>query len=301
MSNPDRPISTEASMLKHRLFFGTLMTLFFTGLVVVDGWLDGSLTSSVPAEFLQGTILCFLIGILVIPAQFEMAHLLAKTGARVFKPIVIIASMLLATSWYWRQFHPEPLEFHLYYVLFVSAFSFFALLLYQGLRFGATAAIANCAANFFAIFYLGFLSGFVLGVRIDFGVWYVLMFVFTVKSSDIGAYTIGSLFGKHKFSPKISPHKTWQGLAGAVIFASIVAVLFSICCGIMYWPQAVIFGVVFAFLGQLGDLAESMMKRDAEQKDSADRVPGFGGVLDIIDSPLATAPVAYLFFMLTVG
>ena len=62
----------------------------------------------------------------------------------------------------------------------------------------------------------------------------------------------------------------------------------------------IIFGVVFAILGQLGDLAESMMKRDAQQKDSAHTVPGFGGILDIIDSPLGTAPVAYLFFMLTV-
>jgi len=288
-------------MLKHRLFFGTLMTLFFTGLVVVDGWLDGSLTLSADTKGIQGTILCLLIAILAIPAQFEMARLIAKTGAKVFKPIVIIASILLATSWYWRQFHPEPLEFHLYYVLFVSAFSLFALLLYQGLCFGATAAMANCAANFFAIFYLGLLSGFVLGVRIDFGIWCVIMFVFTVKSSDIGAYAIGSLFGKHKFSPQISPGKTWQGLAGAVIFASIVAVLFSHFCGIMQWWSAVVFGAIFAFLGQLGDLAESMIKRDAEQKDSAHTVPGFGGILDIIDSPLATAPVAYLFFMLTVG
>jgi phosphatidate cytidylyltransferase len=288
-------------MLKHRLFFGTLMTLFFTGLIILDGWFDGSLTSSTATRGIQGTILCLLVAILAIPAQFEIACLITRTGTKVFRPIVIIASILLATSWYWRQFHPEPLEFHLYYLLFVSAFSLFALLLYQGLRFGATDAMANCAANFFAIFYLGFLSSFVLGVRIDFGIWCVLMFVFTVKSSDIGAYTIGSLFGKHKFSPKISPHKTWQGLAGAVIFASIVAVLFSHFCGIMHWSCAVVFGAIFAFLGQLGDLAESMIKRDAEQKDSARTVPGFGGILDIIDSPLATAPVAYLFFMLALG
>jgi phosphatidate cytidylyltransferase len=124
------------------------------------------------------------------------------------------------------------------------------------------------------------------------------MFIFTIKSSDIGAYTLGRLFGRHKFSPKISPSKTWEGIAGAVIFAAIVAVIFSKCCGIMSWWSAVIFGAVFAVLGQLGDLAESMIKRDAEQKDSANSVPGFGGILDIIDSPLATAPLAYLFFTL---
>ncbi len=287
-------------MLKHRLFFGTLMVLCFVGLVVVDAWLDGSLTYKFAKVTTQATILCLLIGILTIPGQLELARLVERTGPKIFKPIVITSSILLATGWYWRQFCPAPFEFHLYYMLFVSAFSLFAVLLYQGLRFATTDAIANCGANFFAIFYLGFLSGFVLGIRIDFGIWCLLMFVFTVKSSDIGAYTIGSLFGKHKFSPKISPGKPWEGLAGAVIFAAIVAVMFSRFCGIMSWPCAVIFGVVFAVLGQLGDLAESMIKRDAEQKDSAQSVPGFGGILDIIDSPLATAPVAYLFFMLTV-
>jgi phosphatidate cytidylyltransferase len=68
----------------------------------------------------------------------------------------------------------------------------------------------------------------------------------------------------------------------------------------MLWWSAAIFGALFAVLGQLGDLAESMIKRAAEQKDSANSVPGFGGILDIIDSPLATAPLAYLFFMLAV-
>lgn len=288
-------------MLKHRLLFGTLMVVAFTGLMILDGYLDGSLTSATATKPIQATILCLLISLLAVPAQSELAHLMARTGATVFKPIVITASILLATGWYWRQFFGKPLEFHLYYMLFISAFFLFALLLYQGIRFGPTGVIANCAAGFFAVFYLGLLSGFVLGIRIDFGAWCLLMFVFAVKSADIGAYTIGTLFGKHKCSPKISPSKTWEGLAGAVIFASIVAVVFSHFCGIMRLSFAIIFGVVFALLGQLGDLAESMIKRDAEQKDSAHTVPGFGGILDIIDSPLATAPVAYLFFMLTVG
>jgi phosphatidate cytidylyltransferase len=125
------------------------------------------------------------------------------------------------------------------------------------------------------------------------------MFVVVVKSADIGAYAIGSLFGKHKFSPNISPAKSWEGMAGAVAVAMIVAIGFALNCDIMPWWAAVIFGVCFAFIGQMGDLVESMIKRDAEQKDSANKVPGFGGVLDIIDSPLVVAPFAYLFFMLS--
>jgi len=117
-----------------------------------------------------------------------------------------------------------------------------------------------------------------------------------IKSSDIGAWFIGRTFGKHKFSPKISPGKTWEGMGGAVGGAILAALLFALSCDIMWWPAALVFGAFFAFIGQMGDLAESMMKRDAEQKDSACKVPGFGGILDIIDSPLIAAPFAYLFF-----
>ena len=124
------------------------------------------------------------------------------------------------------------------------------------------------------------------------------MFVFVVKSADIGAYTAGRLFGRHKFSPNISPGKTWEGMAGAVIAAIIVAVLFAAFFDIMSPALAAAFGLLFAFIGQLGDLSESMIKRDVQQKDSANTVPGFGGILDIIDSLLLAAPCAYLFFLL---
>ncbi len=278
------------------------MTLIFVGVVLLDGWVDGSLIAPETAILpIQASIFCLLIVLLIIPAQREMARLISKTGAHIFRPIVIVASILLATGWYWRQFYSDEAAFHLYYILFVSVWSLFSVLLHQGLRFGPKNAIINCSASFFMISYLGLLAGFVLGLRIDFGPWVLLMFIFTVKSSDIGAYTVGRLLGKHKFSPEISPGKTWEGLAGGVIFGSIVAYLFSRFCGIMGILPAVIFGAIFAVLGQLGDLAESMIKRDAEVKDSAQTVPGFGGILDVIDSPLATAPLAYLFFMLILG
>jgi len=174
------------------------------------------------------------------------------------------------------------------------------LLLYQYFRYGVSDVIANCGANYFSIVYLGLLSSFVLAIRIDFGPWPLLMFVYVVKTADIGAYAIGSPFGRHKFSPKISPSKSWEGMAGAVATAIIVAIGFAVSCDIMAWWLAVIFGLCFAFIGQFGDLAESMLKRDAEQKDSANKVPGFGGILDVIDSPLVAAPFSYLFFIFTV-
>jgi phosphatidate cytidylyltransferase len=282
-------------MLKYRLVFGTLMTVFFAALVIFGGWMDGTLTASIADDkAVQGTILCILIALLVIPAQLELSKLAAAKNLKIFTPLAIIASILFATSWYW----PQLVEISpAIYLLFLSAFSLLGLLLYQYIRYGTSAVLANCGANYFSIIYLGLLSAFVLAVRIDFGPWALLMFVFVVKSADIGAYSFGSLFGKHKFSPKISPAKSWEGMAGAVVTATIVAILFASSCDIMVWWSAVIFGFCFAFIGQLGDLAESMIKRDAEQKDSANNVPGFGGILDILDSPLLAAPFAYLFFI----
>jgi phosphatidate cytidylyltransferase len=106
------------------------------------------------------------------------------------------------------------------------------------------------------------------------------------------------MFGKHKLSPRVSPGKTWEGLAGAIVAAVLVSFAFAAYSGIMrVWP-ALTFGLCMAVIGQLSDLAESMLKRDAQQKDSSNRVPGFGGILDVIDSPLFAAPFAYVFFRL---
>jgi phosphatidate cytidylyltransferase len=282
-------------MLKHRLLFGTLMTVLFTAIVIFDGWLDGSLTASTADDKpVQATILCSLIALLIIPAQFELSKLAEAKNLKIFTPVSIIASILFASTWYWPQFAEISPTIYLF---FLSAFSLLALLFVQYIRYSTSAVIANCGAGYFSIVYLGLLSGFVLAIRIHFGLWVLLMFIFVVKSSDIGAYAIGTLFGKLKFSPKISPAKTWEGMAAAAATAVVVALLFAVNCGIMVWWLAAIFGCCFAFIAQIGDLVESMIKRDAQQKDSAGKLPGFGGVLDIIDSPLLAAPFAYLFFM----
>lgn len=284
-------------MLKYRLIFGTLMTILFTAIVIFDGWLDGSLTFSVVDDkSVQGTILCILVALLVILAQLELSSLAAARDLKIFTPVTITGSILFATGWYWFQFIKIPAEV---YLVSTGALSLFGVLFTQYLRCGTSGVLANCGVSCFSIMYFGLLSAFVPAVRIDFGIWPLLMFVFVIKAADIGAYTFGSLFGKHKFSPRISPGKTWEGMLGAVLFAVVTALLFAGICDIMRLEQAVIFGICFAFIGQLGDLAESMIKRDTGQKDSSNNVPGFGGLLDVVDSPLAAAPFAYLFFMLS--
>ena len=280
-------------MLKHRLLFGALMIVAFGSIVILDGLLDGSLTASAPDKNVQGTLLCILIAAMALPAQLELSKLAATKNLRIFTPVAAVASVLLATAWYWPQVVAISPGL---YLPVVSAMVLPAMLLYQAVRYGTSGVIANCGASCFAVCYLGLLSCFVLAIRIDFGLWTLLMFVSVIKSADMGAWAVGKMFGKHKFSPKISPGKTWEGMGGAIGASAVVAVLFSANCDIMAWPAALGFGACFAFVGQLGDLAESMMKRDAEQKDSAKKIPGFGGILDIIDSPLMAAPFAYLFF-----
>ena len=271
------------------------MTAFFVAVVIIDGWIDGAITSSAADNSaIQGTIFCLLVALLAIPAQIELSRLAEANGLRIFLGVSIITSILLGTARYW----PQLVAFELgCYLLLLWALALLAMVLHQYISYGTKAVLANCGATCFSIAYLGILSSFCVTIRIEFGLWHLLMFVFVVKCADIGAYAIGTLLGKHKFSPRISPGKSWEGMGGAVAAAALVAIGLAIGCGIMSWWLAIVFGVCFAFIGQMGDLVESMIKRDAEQKDSGQKIPGFGGVLDIIDSPLVAAPFAYLFFL----
>jgi phosphatidate cytidylyltransferase len=279
-------------MLKYRLIFGTLMTLLFAGLVLFDARLDGSLT--------KGHILFALIVILTIPAVLELAGLARMRDTLIFLPVAIPGTLALATFWYWKQYGSLE-QYSLILLLFILSVSVLSSFIFQAVCYGTQNVLKNCSATLFSILYLGLLCSFILGIRIDYGPWPFLMFIFTVKFSDIGAYSFGKLFGKHKMAPTISPGKTWEGLGGAAVAAGVTGYLFALLCGIMNPALGLLFGVLFAVLGQLGDLAESMLKRDAAAKDSSVLIPGFGGILDVIDSPLATAPAAYAFFMLCCG
>jgi len=286
-------------MLKLRLIFGALMIVVFTGLLVVDGWLDGAITVAKDDDRpFQGLILGVLICLIQIPAHLELAALARAKSLRIGLPVVVIGSILLTTTWYWH--HWLPLSFGQCEML-ILAFALPALFFYHAWRFGLEGVMGGVGTACLSMIYLGVLSGFFAGIRIEHGLWSLLMAIFVVKSSDIGAYTLGCIIGKHRFAPRISPGKTWEGMLGAVIFAIIVANIFADQGKIVSWPLATLFGVCFAFIGQMGDLVESMLKRDAQIKDSSTRIPGFGGVLDVLDSPLVAAPFAYLFFHLSAG
>jgi phosphatidate cytidylyltransferase len=177
--------------------------------------------------------------------------------------------------------------------------------------------ITRMAGSVLAAMYLGGLAWFLVALRVKHSynparvfevgrfqgtTMVILMVLLTCKSTDIGAYFGGRKFGKHKLIPWLSPGKSWEGLFFGLLTAGIVGAI----CGYwinppifhLPWWKGFLFGVIIGGVGQVGDLLESAMKRDAEVKDSGAVVPGFGGVLDIIDSPLLAGPVAYLLFSL---
>jgi phosphatidate cytidylyltransferase len=131
------------------------------------------------------------------------------------------------------------------------------------------------------------------------GHFYVLYFIIVTKLSDCGAYVVGSLIGKHKMIPRISPGKTWEGFYGAVGVSTAASVIFARLAGAhlfgMTQTHAIILGIILSLGAVVGDLIESLFKREAGLKDSGRMFPGIGGILDLLDSLLFNAPLMYLY------
>lgn len=143
--------------------------------------------------------------------------------------------------------------------------------------------------------YIPLMAGFcvLLLVPAD-GALRVITFMATVVCSDTGAYATGVLFGRHKMAPLASPGKTWEGLAGSLLACSIAGSLFMHFFFGRPWWYGIAFGLAIAVAATLGDLAESMLKRDLGIKDMGSLLPGHGGFMDRLDSVLVAAPVAYV-------
>ncbi|WLQ40348.1 phosphatidate cytidylyltransferase [Streptomyces laculatispora] len=163
--------------------------------------------------------------------------------------------------------------------------------------------LKDVTAGVFAAFYVPFLATFVamLLTAAD-GPQRVLTFLLLTVVSDTGAYAVGWRFGKHKLAPRISPGKTREGLFGAVAFAMVAGAL---CMQFLIdggsWWQGLLLGFAVAASATLGDLGESMIKRDLGIKDMGTLLPGHGGIMDRLDSLLPTAPVVWLLMVLFVG
>ncbi len=159
-----------------------------------------------------------------------------------------------------------------------------------------TAAVRDAAAGTFATAYLPFMAGFVMMMLAnpENGRIQVLLFILLAVANDVGGYVAGVLFGRHPLARSISPKKSWEGLAGSFVLATAVGVVGAVY-GLGVSPViGVALGVMVPLTATVGDLAESMIKRDLELKDMGSLLPGHGGVLDRLDSMLLTAPFVFL-------
>jgi phosphatidate cytidylyltransferase len=159
---------------------------------------------------------------------------------------------------------------------------------------GPDGLVADLSSSLLALLYVGFLAGFAgLMLAADDGDRRVTCFVATVVASDVGGYATGVLFGRHLMAPTISPKKSWEGLVGSVVMCACAGLI--LCTSLLHtaWWQGVVFGLAIVVSATLGDLGESMVKRDLGIKDMGSLIPGHGGFLDRLDSLLPSAPVAW--------
>jgi phosphatidate cytidylyltransferase len=305
-------------MLPARLVLGSLFIVVLVGLC----WLD----FHAPRPGLYLLPLAIVLGIL---AAGELLEMFRKRGHEPPAMVIYVGTLLTVLAAGMPVFAPDlagRASLHgLGWLAIGLAFALLIAIISELGRFNATGtATTNLALTSLAVLYVGVLIGFLVQLRLlsgppwgtegRWGMVALLSLIATVKMSDIGQYTVGRLVGRHKLAPSISPGKTWEGAAGGILFAIVAACLvFRLGTNRMVSTteaatsnsplaadvvSSMIFAVVVAAAGMIGDLAESMLKRDAGIKDSSHWMPGFGGVLDLVDSLLVAAPVAYLFWAL---
>jgi phosphatidate cytidylyltransferase len=227
----------------------------------------------------------FLVGVAVVVGCFELSRAIATSGAHPsLTPIVVGGVAMLVAAW---ERGPNGLAVALPVTL--------GGVLVWRVAEGADGFARDVGASAFVLLYVPTLAGFaVLLVHPHDGAARILAFAATVVCSDTGGYATGVLFGRHPLAPIVSKGKTWEGFAGSVLFCSIAGVLILTLTFHQAWWKGLLFGLAIVVTATVGDLGESMIKRDLGVKDMGDLLPGHGGVMDRLDSMLPCAAVAYL-------
>ena len=264
----------------------TLLTIVLISVTAALLWMDHALDTE--------TGFMVIIFCAVVLSVREFYDLLIHRG---YTPFAfwgtLCAGLMVAADWLgYLDYHPEM------HWMGIVAFVFLGgLFVLQGWLRPREAGTVSMALTAFGLVYVWGLGHFIVRLRFyeptRVGVWGVLLLVAVVKASDICAYLVGRGFGRHRPFARVSPKKSWEGYAAGLA----AAVAASIACGgyllgMSGW-LAVVFAVPVCVFGNLGDLVESVIKRDLDAKDSGVRFPGLGGVLDVIDSLLLAGPVAF--------
>ncbi|MBN1534142.1 MAG: phosphatidate cytidylyltransferase [Spirochaetes bacterium] len=190
----------------------------------------------------------------------------------------------------------------MFFIMLIIALTLFLQLFTREIR-GATYSLG--VTVFGVIFIVGFFSHIILLKSLQNGVYYILILNAVVMINDSGAFFGGVLFGRHRTGFAVSPNKTWEGYISGLLFCVLAMILFNFIFDYFYqvrlfsYPAAGLLGVIFSFMGNIGDLVESVMKRDNDVKDSGSIIPGHGGMWDVFDAMVFSMPVFYYYLVLT--
>lgn len=236
-------------------------------------------------------------GLLVGFTVFELAGALRFAGRNVPRVAsTVVGLAILPVAFFW---HVEGLWLALVGAVALITLYRLVELLRPSHRTGTREVLLDLGAGAFVQVYVPFLAGFYLALTgSGGGEWWTLAALVIVVFTDVGAYASGLRFGRHKMAPLISPGKTWEGFVGSLVVAVVFgAVLAPLMLHQPWWVGAVM-GLLLALVGTVGDLTESLIKRDLGVKDISTWLPGHGGFLDRLDSILPSAAVAYGFFQI---
>jgi phosphatidate cytidylyltransferase len=226
-----------------------------------------------------------VVGVAILIAVFELSRAVRAGGFRPpLVPVLLGAVAMLALAW-----TRGPTGLVIAFLVTVLA-----ILLWR-LADGPDNYFPDAASGVLVALYVPLLAGFAVLLLVpDDGATRVLAFIATVVASDVGGYVVGVMAGKHPMAPSISPKKSWEGMGGSVLGCVIVATLILVLGLDAPWWSGIVFGAAIAVTATLGDLGESLIKRDLGIKDMGHLLPGHGGIMDRLDSLLPAAAVSYL-------
>lgn len=264
--------------------------------------------SSLPKRIFSSALILTLVGIIVFLfpnwalallasamvgfALWEFFGLAEKKGIFVYKYFGILTGMLIPLIVYLQMgtegdFAMEPL-----FIVIACLFTFVLLFI----RRDNSQALASAAVTMFGLLYIAWFFSFFVKLKfLPHGSLLVSFLIIVTKMGDVGAYFIGRVMGRHSLIPRISPNKTVEGTIGGFIFSVGTALACRSFLPHFSLFHLLVLGFLLGSLAQVGDLAESLIKRDCNVKDAGDNISGFGGLLDIIDSLLFTTPIFYIY------
>jgi phosphatidate cytidylyltransferase len=247
------------------------------------------LVAVVVGAIFKEEVLGLTVTLFAVLGLFEFFTMLEKKGISIYKYFGIVVGAMIPLSITFRFELTKSWE-----LLFIVLMLLF-LIIMQLKRRESSGVITDISTTLFGILYICWFFSFLIKIRyLNDGLGLLAAVIIITKFSDIGAYLIGSRFGKHPLLPRISPKKSMEGAIGGLGFGVLGAFVCRPFLSFGYL-QLLLAGVILSVLGQLGDLSESLIKRDCNVKDSGNLIPGIGGVLDLIDSLLFTAPAFYFY------